>query len=222
VWIANPGYNPRVILRRKWRPILATALVLAFAIFAYLHSVPATIDLNDIPDPVDPKHPLVTDLPVSFTMLDGQRVAVDGYMIPMDEVDHQRRIGIVTINFFQSTRGWPSNQLIGTNWNPASYTHDNIRVTGQFHIRSDIVEGYVVSFDQIDVEQIETIYTGPTATWPWAAIGITLALASAIPKLRRAHARRNLRRVGHCTRCGYDLCATPARCPECGLAPEAP
>jgi hypothetical protein len=49
-------------------------------------------------------------------------------------------------------------------------------------------------------------------TW---APAVTFATLPAAWTLRRTRRRRRLR-AGHCPYCGYDLRATPDRCPECG------
>jgi len=53
---------------------------------------------------------------------------------------------------------------------------------------------------------------------PLWALAVTLTLLPATRLIRRV--RRHAR--GHCSRCGYDLRATPDRCPECGTIAAAP
>jgi hypothetical protein len=51
--------------------------------------------------------------------------------------------------------------------------------------------------------------------WALAAAAAALALGRAVPRLVSARRRRR-QRAGLCPACGYDLRATPERCPECG------
>jgi hypothetical protein len=61
----------------------------------------------------------------------------------------------------------------------------------------------------------------PRLSYPFWAIVASLLVPPALwcgalwRRLHRHHA-------GHCTRCGYDLRATPDRCPECGAIPKRP
>jgi hypothetical protein len=49
--------------------------------------------------------------------------------------------------------------------------------------------------------------------WVVVVLPLTLAATALWRRSRRARARRQ---AGLCVHCGYDLRATPARCPECG------
>jgi hypothetical protein len=55
----------------------------------------------------------------------------------------------------------------------------------------------------------------------WAAVAATtlLPVARLGSWLLRIRRRRRQSRAGLCARCGYDLRATPGRCPECGTIP---
>ena len=58
---------------------------------------------------------------------------------------------------------------------------------------------------------------GVTVTFPWWTVVALLALLPAGRLYWRRVERR--RGIGRCPSCGYDLRATPERCPECGWAP---
>jgi hypothetical protein len=64
---------------------------------------------------------------------------------------------------------------------------------------------YLKHFDLFDV---------PFALW--LTLTLILPLGRLFEQFRAAAVSRERQRVGLCTQCGYDLRATPDRCPECG------
>lgn len=74
---------------------------------------------------------------------------------------------------------------------------------------------YTELSDPFFAGRVSWAYTIPY--WP-------LLVATAVMpylRLRSALAMRQRAAMGSCPRCGYDLRATPDRCPECGMAPDS-
>ena len=55
---------------------------------------------------------------------------------------------------------------------------------------------------------------------PLWSLALLFAVAPGV-RIYRARSRRRRLRAGLCLTCGYDLRATPGRCPECGAIPQA-
>ena len=78
----------------------------------------------------------------------------------------------------------------------------------------------LLGFGHADSEYSVPFYDEKRSTWV-VPLWFPAALALALPATWLVQRRRRIKRLhaGLCRRCGYDLRATPGRCPECGTTP---
>ena len=120
---------------------------------------------------------------------------------------------------FDVTDGWPPTGGPRVQWRSDPVLDPNQPPPNVWHWG-----GLGVGRRAYDIGYQSTGWTGKAAsasfTLPYR---VFCPLAAALPVVRVARRlRRRGRAPGLCPACGYDLRATPDRCPECGTAPAAP
>ena len=113
---------------------------------------------------------------------------------------------------------------LGNKLEPRRFYHNRLTTSPIRKIMPDHVRGlfgYGWQFStRFSSSGIETYRALVLPYWPLMA-PFTVVLARDVIGYRRRRAAR-LRAQGRCIGCGYDLRASPDRCPECGLAAMEP
>ncbi len=209
-------------MRRKWRTTLATTLVIVFAFMVYVRNLPVPFDVAKLKIPFDRENPKLVDIPPPMRALDGTDVVVEGWMLPMDQAEHSRKFAITPppqLGEFDMTLPPEVYQCVVANSQQGvDYIPDRVRVYGRLHVRLQYTEDLLESVFDLDADRVEYADPGPVARWP---VGVVLGTGSiAAATLGWLFFRKRGRLLaGCCIACGYDLRATPDRCPECGLVP---
>ena len=124
--------------------------------------------------------------------------------------DHGRLYLVTASGLRHSNRGW-QREARDVSDRPSIWARDadganySYSLLGFGYINADRIEGIADRLRLVTVPH-------------WFLV---LAFATPATRLTGALRRRRHARAGRCVRCGYDLRATPDRCPECGALPRA-
>jgi len=120
---------------------------------------------------------------------------------------------------FDVTDGWPAGQF-----KPFERHSDPVLVAGlpppsEWHLLGFGVDRHT---QKVGVGHWRGPTSGTSIVVPYWFVALLAMISAVMPAVwvgRKISTARRVR-MGHCLACGYDLRATPDRCPECGVIPE--
>jgi len=142
------------------------------------------------------------------------------------------------LNFTASSGKYPSNMIVDFFVRPPSwrlseedaepYPHFFPMWTARIDYTSDVRGFATFGFEaknEVVISHSEGLrHRQTTVIVPLPAIAAIAAILPALSSVRmwQRRTRRRQAAKGLCRKCGYDLRATPDRCPECGASPKFP
>ncbi len=100
-------------------------------------------------------------MPKNVRELDGKKVLMTGFMLPIDEVQNIKEFLLVQ-SLWACCYGQPPDingivRVVMPKGKTSDYFFDPLKITGRFKVESTVIEGYCVDIFQLHVETIEPI-----------------------------------------------------------------
>jgi hypothetical protein len=161
----------------------------------------------------------IKDIPADVRKLDGRRVSISGWMFPEPFRHHVRDFLIVPkpdsdLNIRTITQTVVARMPGGKT---TAVIDGELRAEGTLHVWVLNEDGSPGPLFAMDIDRVVPVVPPARLRWPWIAAGgggaLTLLVWLVAHKVRTGTRREQ---KGLCRRCGYDLRASPGRCPECG------
>lgn len=100
-------------------------------------------------------------MPKRVKDLDGKKVLMSGFMLPIDEVQNIKEFLLVQ-SLWSCCYGQPPDingivRVVMPKTKTTDYFFDPLKVIGRFKVEATVIDGYCVDIYQLDVESIETL-----------------------------------------------------------------